>query len=204
MNSSTRRTASSNAAPAILSSTSPFPWVQPDIKGNGPEDLDLWLYRDLEPIGRPGATGNFAKLGSFAVAIPPYSGYRNGANWLEKEIVAVGPKGQLWYVAGEPGVYRRLSQPAHVNLIGRLTTVSSWRCGGHRLHCVASEARPSGLGARLGYHPFVDCHSRSTLRMDMFHRCQFRGSIAIGRSRPAFADTLALTPSSSPTSRFWT
>ena len=113
---------------------------EPDIKGNGPADLDLWLYRDLEPIGRPGATGNFAKLGSFAVAIPPYSGYRNGANWLEKEIVAVGPKGQLWYVAGEPGVYRRVSQPAHVNLIGRLTTVSSWRCGGHRLHCVASEA----------------------------------------------------------------
>lgn len=114
---------------------------EPDIKGNGPVDLDLWLYRDLEPIGLPGATGNFAKLGSFAVAIPPYSGYRNGANWLEKEIVAVGPKGQLWYVAGEPEVYRRVTQPAHVNLIGRLTTVSSWRCGGHRLHCVASEAR---------------------------------------------------------------
>ena len=99
----------------------------PDIKGNGPADLDLWLYRDLEPIGRPGATGNFAKLGSFAVAIPAYSGYRNGANWLEKEIVAVGPKGQLWYIAGEPGVYRRVSQPAHVSLVRRLTTVSSWR-----------------------------------------------------------------------------
>ena len=119
---------------------------EPDIKGNGPADLDLWLYRDLEPIGRPGATGNFARLDSFAVAIPPYSGYRNGANWLEKEIVAVGPKGQLWYVAGEPGVYRRLSQPAHVNLIGRLATVSSWRCGGHRLHCVASEADLLGWG----------------------------------------------------------
>ena len=113
----------------------------PDIKGNGPADLDLWLYRDLEPIGRHGATGNFAKLGSFAVAIPAYSGYRNGANWLEKEIVAVGPKGQLWYIAGEPGVYRRVSQPAHVSLVRRLTTVSSWRCGTHRLHCVASEAR---------------------------------------------------------------
>ena len=113
----------------------------PDIKGNGPADLDLWLYRDLEPIGRPGATGNIAKLGSFAVAIPAYSGCRNGANWLEKEIVAVGPKGQLWYIAGEPGAYRRVLQPAHVSLARRLTTVSRWRCGAHRLHCVASEAR---------------------------------------------------------------
>lgn len=112
----------------------------PDIKGNGPTDLNLWIDRDLESIGRPGAMGTFAKLGSFAVAIPPYSGYRIGANWLKKEIVAVGPKRQLWYVAGEPGVYRRLSQRAHVNLIDRFATVRSLRCGRHRLHCVASEA----------------------------------------------------------------
>ena len=141
MNSFMRRTASSNAAPASLSSTPSFPWVCPTSKGM---DQQIWICGSIAIWNPSDALARRATLQSWARSqwqSRAYSGYRNGANWLEKEIVAVGPKGQLWYIAGEPGVYRRVSQPAHVSLIGRLTTVSSWRCGGHRLHCVASEAR---------------------------------------------------------------
>ena len=160
----------------------------PDIKGNGPADLDLWLYRDLEPIGH--ALARRVTLQSWARSqwqSRAYSGYRNGANWLEKEIVAGGPKGQLWYIAGEPGVCPRVSQPAHVSLVRRLTTVSSWRCGAHRLHCVASEARFLAWA-----RDWATILSSVAILAALFARiCSvtFRGSIDTGLATPVSADT---------------
>jgi hypothetical protein len=45
----------------------------PDIRGAAPGEPDLWIDRDLEFIGRTGAKGTLAMLGSFAVAVPPYA-----------------------------------------------------------------------------------------------------------------------------------
>jgi hypothetical protein len=114
------------------------PLGQPDIEGKGPDDLSLWIDRGLGFI-RPGATGTIAKLGSFAVVIPPYTRYQNDATWLKKEIVAVGPAGQVWNVAGDPGLYQRLSPSAGPQPAGGLATVRDTQCDAQRVYCVASE-----------------------------------------------------------------
>jgi len=111
----------------------------PDIESHDPRRPSLWIDRDLEAIGRPGTTGTIAELGAFAVAIPPYARYQNDAAWLKKELVAVGPKGKVWNVAGDRGLYQRLSTPART-LEARLTTVASTRCDDQRVYCVASKA----------------------------------------------------------------
>ena len=118
---------------------SPVPLGAPDIEGDGLSSPSLSIDRDLDSIGRPGATGTIAQLGAFAVAIPPYTRYQNDANWLKKELVAVGPHGRAWNVAGDRGLYQRLSTQAH-SLGNRLTTVESTRCDDERLYCVASKA----------------------------------------------------------------
>lgn len=116
------------------------PLGQPDVEGKDPGDLSLWIDRGLGFIRRPGATGTIAKLGDFAVVIPPYTRYQNDATWLKKEIVAVGPAGQVWNVAGDPGLYRRLSPSAGPQPADGLATVRGTQCDGQRIYCVASEA----------------------------------------------------------------
>ncbi len=117
----------------------PVPLGAPDIEGSGPSDPSLRMDRDLGSIGRAGTTGTIAELGAFAVAIPPYTRYQNDATWLKKELVAVGPNGKVWNVAGDRGLYQGLSTPAHTRG-ARLTTVDGTRCDDQRVYCVASKA----------------------------------------------------------------
>ena len=91
----------------------PVPLGAPDIEGSGPSDPSLRMDRELGSIGRAGTTGTIAELGALAVAIPPYTRYQNDATWLKKELVAVGPNGKVWSIAGDRGLYQRLSKPAH-------------------------------------------------------------------------------------------
>jgi sensor c-di-GMP phosphodiesterase-like protein len=111
----------------------------PDVKGASSGEPDLWIDRDLESIGRSGISGTFAKLGSFAVAIPPYSHFQNDWPWLQKEIVAVGQAGKVWNVAGMHGVYQNLSKPARLDLVHNFTTISRVQCDDQHVYCVASE-----------------------------------------------------------------
>jgi len=74
------------------------------------------------------------------VAIPPYSRYQNDAPWLKKELVTVGPKGKVWGVAGDRGLYQRLAKPARNSLAARLTAVADTNCDEQRVYCVTSEA----------------------------------------------------------------
>ena len=117
----------------------PVPLGAPDIEGSGPSDPSLRMDRDLGSIGRAGTTGTIAELGAFAVAIPPYTRYQNDATWLKKELVAVGPNGKVWSIAGDRGLYQRLSTPART-LGARLTTADVIRCDDQRIYCVASKA----------------------------------------------------------------
>jgi len=119
---------------------SPVALGAPDIEGSGPSDPTLWINRDLGSLGRSGTNGTIARLGTFAVAIPPYSRYQNDAPWLKKELVTVGPKGKVWGVAGDRGLYQRLAKPARNSLAARLTAVADTNCDEQRVYCVTSEA----------------------------------------------------------------
>jgi sensor c-di-GMP phosphodiesterase-like protein len=116
----------------------PVPLGAPDVDSSGANAPSLRIDRDLASIGRSGTMGTIAQLGAFAVAIPPYTRYQNDATWLKKELVALGPHGKVWSIAGDRGLYHRLSSSADV--AGRPTTIASTLCDDERLYCVASRA----------------------------------------------------------------
>lgn len=116
----------------------PVPLGAPDVDSSSANAPSLRIDRDLASIGRSGTMGTIAQLGAFAVAIPPYTRYQNDATWLKKELVALGPHGKVWSIAGDHGLYHRLSSSS--DGAARLATVSSTRCDDERLYCVASRA----------------------------------------------------------------
>ena len=112
------------------------PLGAPDIAAKTPTDLSLHIDRDLSPLGRPGTTGTIATLGSFAVAIPPYSRYENGLAWMKKELVARDRMQGVWNVAGDRGLYQEVAAPRSA----RLDTIFAAGCDAQSLYCVASQA----------------------------------------------------------------
>jgi len=115
---------------------SPVPLGPADII-DAASGLALWLEKDLAPFGRPGSKGTILKSGDFAVAIPPHAGLQNIAGWLKKELVAVG--GQVWNVAGEPGVFGRRAGSTAFEL-SDLVTLGEVKCDHSTVYCIASEA----------------------------------------------------------------
>ncbi|MCZ7595653.1 MAG: EAL domain-containing protein [Hyphomicrobium sp.] len=118
----------------------PVPLAPPDIATAKPDDPSWRMDRDLGPLGRFGTIGTIAQLGSFAVAIPPYTRYENESPWLHKELVARGADGKVWSIAGDHGLYGRLAAKLHRSLATRLTTIAASACDGQSHYCVASEA----------------------------------------------------------------
>lgn len=134
----------------------PVPLGEPDIKGKRPGDLDYWFAQGLEHIGRPNTDGTLAGLGSFVVAIPPYSRYQNHARWLRKEIAVLGPDSTIWNVAGDHGTSSHLAEHvaehfseapsehradhSQLGLLHQLATITDVQCDDQNVYCVATEA----------------------------------------------------------------
>ncbi|MFA5950788.1 MAG: EAL domain-containing protein [Hyphomicrobium sp.] len=117
---------------------SPVPLGPADIR-DAASGLALWLEKDLTPFGRPGSKGTILKNGEFAVAIPPHAGLQNTAGWLKKELVAVSSQGQVWNLAGEPGVFARRAGDTAFEL-SDLLTPGEVKCDQNTVYCIASEA----------------------------------------------------------------
>ena len=138
----------------------PVPLGEPDIKGKRPDDLDYWFTQSLEHLGRTDTAGTIARLGSFAVAIPPYSRYQNHARWIRKEIAVLGPDGKAWNVVGDHGTSSHLTEHvaehfaehfseatsehrtdhSQLGMFHRLATVTDVQCDDQEVYCVATEA----------------------------------------------------------------
>jgi sensor c-di-GMP phosphodiesterase-like protein len=112
----------------------------PDIEERGPISPALWIDRDLAPLGRSAATGTIAELGSFAVAIPPYTRFANDFSWVDKELIIVGPHRKIWDVAGDPGLHQRIMRSSFSSVLQLLTTYDVMQCDEQHLYCVASRA----------------------------------------------------------------
>ncbi len=112
----------------------------PDIAGDTPEAPRYWLHRDLRDLGRPGVAATIVALGDFAVVVPAIERFVAQSPWLSKEIVVLGPKEAVWSVAGEKGLYRRVTTAGGFDPIKWLTTVEDTTCGDKGLNCVSSRA----------------------------------------------------------------
>jgi len=119
---------------------SPADLGAPDIGGDTPEAGRYWLHRDLRDLGRPGVRGTIVALGDFAVVVPAIERFVTNSPWLFKEIVALGPEDAVWSVAGEKGLYRRVTTAGGFDPIKWLTTVEDTTCGDKGLNCVSSRA----------------------------------------------------------------
>ncbi|MBS0249990.1 MAG: EAL domain-containing protein [Proteobacteria bacterium] len=109
----------------------------PDLRGENDEP-DLWIGRDLQPVGMAGEHGTIAMLGALGVVIPKYSLIVGGPEATNSQVVVRGNDGRIWPLAGRPGLYQTLTSTTHGLAIS--PTVVETSCGPRKIYCVVSQA----------------------------------------------------------------
>lgn len=109
----------------------------PDLHG-ADDEPQLWISRDLQPVGMAGEHGTIAMLGPFGVVIPKYSLIFAGPEAKNSQVVVRSHDGRIWHLAGRSGLYDRLTSTTE--RLGIAPTVVAASCGPRQIYCIASEA----------------------------------------------------------------
>lgn len=118
----------------------------PDIDGDGPDGVALWLDRTLDSVGLPGMQGSVALREPFAVVIPRQTLGAAHSPWLEKELVLSSRAGTVWPLGGDAGTF---AQATAAGAAGTpFSALHAVTCGTAHGYCVAVEADVSAIAAQ--------------------------------------------------------